>query len=252
VAIEYLLKTASPPTLKELWSDFLIRVTVYLFALTLLLGIIRMILTEYRLYLTSEIISSFSSLTMSFELILLITYVMLFCFKKTDYRKILSLPFLFIILSLVPFALYGVYLYFTQGNFFAFVNHEQLWHRHLTMPWDAPVSYFKNLLAAGFFQIGSTTQTLLEFTFFIFFLILLVISYFRLRLSYTVFFALSLFLPLSSGTLIAIHRYGLVIFPAFILLSLIKNETYYHIWLFFSLTMLGILTVLFINSYWVS
>lgn len=252
LAIEYFLKTSSPPSLKELWTDFLIRVSVYLVGITLLINITRIILLEYKLYLISAILSSVLTISLSFTFILLLLYALIFCFKKMDYRRILSWPMFFLVVALIPFAAYGIYLYFTQSNFFAFVAHEQLWHRSLTMPWDGPISYFKNLLSVGFFRIGGTSQALLEFIFFTLFLILLVISYFKLRLSYTVFFALSLFLPLSSGTLIAIHRYGLVIFPVFILLSLIKNETYYNLWIFFSLTMLGVLTVLFINSYWVS
>ncbi len=93
---------------------------------------------------------------------------------------------------------------------------------------------------------------LIEFLFFVFLLIMLVISYLKFRLSYTVYFAFSLLIPISTGTLQAIYRYGLVIFPVFIILAMIKNETYYQLWMYFSLILLGLLTVMFINGYLVS
>lgn len=168
-----------------------------------------------------------------------------------NFKKILAKPGLYFLFSLIPFSIFCLYLYIFQNNPLAFIDQEYYWHRHLTYPWNTLVNYIQNLWNFGLFKVGSG-QALFELIFFIFFLGLLGMSYFKLRASYTIYFALSLLLPISTGTLQAIYRYGLVIFPIFILLALIKNQTYYQLWLFFSLTFLGILTVLFINSYWVS
>lgn len=252
VAVEYFVTAHKPPTMKEFWSEFLNRIGSYMIGLAFILNIAENFLTDFYFYTLAGLAQSTSYFLVLFGGILISVFILKFLFSNFNYRKIISAPSLFLILSFIPFLIYCLVLKSSQGSFFAFVQHEQLWHRHLTLPWDAPLSYFRNLWAVGFFQIGASALGLIEFIFFVIFITLLIISYFKLRLSYTLYFAISLLLPLSTGTLSAIHRYGLVIFPVFILLSLIKNETYYQLWIYFSLTLLGLLTVMFINSYWVT
>lgn len=174
-------------------------------------------------------------------------------YSLIDFKKIFTLPMLFLLVSFLPLIGYSLFLKFTLDDPLAFINYQAGWQRQIEFPWVAPIEYFKNLFQLNFFQFSKTsTQQLLEFLFFIFYLVVLIFSRLKFRMSYTLFFALSLIVPLTTNTLEAIPRYGMVIFPIFILLALIKNEIIYQFWLFFSLTLLGVLTILFINGYWVS
>lgn len=252
VALEYYLKTDQIPSPREYWSSFLNRIATYILALAFSLSILQKVFTDNGFFMLAGLSKTTAIFLAIMGLILLIIFIVKFSFNNIDFKKLLQFSTLLFLLSLLPFLSYCLFLYYTQDSFFAFITHEKQWERHLSLPWSASINYFNSLLTVGIFTIGPSAQKLIELLFFIFFAFLLIISYLKLRLSYTVFFALSILIPISTGTLEAIHRYGLVIFPVFILLAQIKNESYYQIWIFFSLTLLGILSVLFINSYWVT
>ncbi len=67
---------------------------------------------------------------------------------------------------------------------------------------------------------------------------------------YAVFIALTVFAALSSGTLMSIGRYSLVMFPVYILLARIKSPLFRPAWIFASTLFLALYTVLFVNNYW--
>lgn len=252
IGLEYFLKTVRLPEFKEIQKNFFGRYGIYFFTLTIFLSSIQRIFSDYDIYPQFWIIKSIliSMAILGFgSTIIFATY---FFIKNFDHKRIFTFPTLFLFLSFIPFGLYSFYLYTTQNNFLAFIPAQENWDRYLTYPWSAPINYIRDIVMQGLFKLGKTDQLLIEFIFFIFYLIALYFSYYKLRLSYTVFFALSLIIPITTGTLQSIHRYGLVIFPVFILLALIKNDSRYHLWLYFSLTLLGIFTVLFINGYWVT
>ncbi len=75
----------------------------------------------------------------------------------------------------------------------------------------------------------------------------------RVRLSYTVYMLLSILVPMSTGSLMSMQRFALVLFPMFALLALwgsrpVVNNAYVT----FSLPLLGLFTVLFAAWYWVA
>jgi len=252
ISLEYFLRTDKLPQIKEIRKSFFGRFAILFLSFTIVLSTAQRLLSDFSIYPAFWIVKSFIISIALLGFFALLIFTLIFFIKNFNYKKIFTLPTIFLILSIVPFLLYCFYLYSTQNNFLAFIPQQQHWDRYLTYPWNAPINYLRDIFMQGLFSVGKTDQLLIEFVFFIFFLICLFFSYLKLRLSYTVFFALSLIVPISTGTLQSIHRYGLVIFPVFIFLSLIKNEARYHLWLYFSLTFLGILTVFFINGYWVS
>lgn len=77
-----------------------------------------------------------------------------------------------------------------------------------------------------------------------------VLVYQRLSKMYAVFMLLTVFAALSSGTLMSIGRYSLVLFPLFILLATIKNKTVLHAWIFGSALFLAMDITLFVSNYW--
>lgn len=252
VALEYLLKTTKLPTIKEFWSEFLNRIASYSILLAILISIFQSIFIDNQFYMLAGLSKTVAIFLTVMAVMLLSVFIIQFFLKQLDFRKLPTIPTFFLLLSFVPFLLYCLFLYFAQGNFLAFIAHEKQWSRELTLPWVAPINYFKHLFEMNFFVVGKSAQGLIEFIFFVFFITMLIFSYIKFRLSYTIYFALSLLIPVTTGTLQAIHRYGLVIFPIFIILALIKSELYSQLWMYFSLSLLGLLLVLYVNGFWVT
>lgn len=252
VALEYFLSTTELPSVKQFWSEFLNRIASYLLLLAFLIGILHRSFVDYELYLLAGLSAALAVFLTLVSIILLSVFFFKFTIRYIEFKKFLRKPILALLLAFIPFFVYCLSLYYSQDNFLAFVAQEKRWERDLSLPWSAPINYVRHLVEVGVFEVGKPALGLLELIFFVFFVVIFGFSYLKLRLSYTVFFALSLLIPITTGTLQAVHRYGLVIFPVFILLALIKNEMLQQLWIFFSLTLLGILTVMFINGYWVS
>ena len=83
----------------------------------------------------------------------------------------------------------------------------------------------------------------------------LLIGLWKLRLSYSIFLLMGLVLPSLSGSFSSMPRYVIVLFPAFILLSLYLEKAGKFIrYLVYSLLFLslGLATALFVRGYWVS
>lgn len=175
-----------------------------------------------------------------------------FLIRMTNLKKILTLPSFWLLLSTIPFLIYSYYLYHTQGDPLAFLTYQANWGRRLSFPWEVFVNNSNYFTTFGFFKTGIVNQTLLEFIFGLIFAAGFFISLFKLRYSYTIYYGLSIILPMSTNTLAAIHRYALVLFPLMIIIASIKNKQIFNLWLIFSLMFLGILSVMFINGYWVA
>lgn len=252
IGMEYFLNTTKPPSFKDFWKSSLARGLSYIAATILLTKILAPFATGLDAYLLLGLVKSILDPLSYIGLLLLILFMAKFLFDSFNFRKLLTRQIFFFLLSLTPFIAFCLFLYYTQGDFFAFVQHEQQWQRHLTLPWVAPIHYFNRLWPVGFFQLGSAAQAIIELLFFVIFFSLFIVSYIKLRISYTLFFAVALFIPISTGTLQAIHRYGLIIFPVMILLARIKNPETFNLWLYFCLMLQGVLLVLFFNSYWVT
>lgn len=172
-------------------------------------------------------------------------------FSLINYKKIFSVKNLLITLMLLPIPIYMLFQQVLFQNLFGFLTNELSWQRHLTFPLKPVLSYGKYLILTGW-QIGNMPRALIEFLFFLGGLVGLYFSFKKLPLSYSIYFLVSLILPTFSGTLVAMPRYLLTIFPLFILLGLIENEILQKLWVFFSILLLAAYTILFINWYWVT
>jgi hypothetical protein len=75
----------------------------------------------------------------------------------------------------------------------------------------------------------------------------------RLRLSYTIYMALSILVPMSTSSLMSMPRFALVLFPMFALFGLWGGrQPFNNAYVAFSLPLLGLFTVLFADWYWVA
>lgn len=252
IAFEYYLKNVPKFKFEYLWKKFIFRLIFYATLVTALFEGLKNLFFENKFWVGLGVGITLTYFINEFIFILISLIVVQFLAKYGSWRKIFTYETLWFISSLIPLILYMFYLKQTQGDFLAFVNYENHWDRVLTYPWQAPINFYNNLASSNFFVVGITHQILIEFLFFIFFLIIFILSLYKQRFSYNIYFGLSIIIPITSGTLEAIHRYALVIFPIILALANIKYQIVYKLWIILSLVFLGIFSVLFFNSYWVS
>jgi hypothetical protein len=105
----------------------------------------------------------------------------------------------------------------------------------------------------GDYPAQTIANQLLEVTFTVLMLAVLVIGFRRLRASYIAYMAVSILVPLSTSSLLSMPRFALVLFPMFALFGLWGGKPVVNnIIVAFSLPLLGLFTVLFADWYWVS
>jgi len=149
-----------------------------------------------------------------------------------------------------------VYLKNAYGDYFAFVNVQDIWpmqHREVGF-----LSSFTNFYESTKSLFSSSVFTeayaihLIDYSFFVLFLFLAIYIFFRVNKVYGLFMFLLLIPVFFSGSLVSVDRYVLVLFPAFILLAKWGKNIYIHQFIMiFSLLMLGLFTALFANGWWV-
>lgn len=121
------------------------------------------------------------------------------------------------------------------------------WNRHLTMPWNTLWHSFPGMNSFNGFH-GAY-----EFFFTLALIALAIFGYFRLRLSYSIYAAVSLVFITSWGELRSAPRLGLVIFPIIIALALLgRNRAFNCAYLVFSTILALISMVVFSQWGWVA
>lgn len=115
--------------------------------------------------------------------------------------------------------------------------------------------FFKILPNINYNYFPVVFTTILEVLVAIMFLVLVIVLFWKERLSYAVFSLSSYLIPTLSGSFSSLPRYVITIFPAFIIASVYLNKS--PIWLKIVLFlilffMLGTATSLFVRAYWVS
>ncbi|HEV2037849.1 MAG TPA: mannosyltransferase family protein [Candidatus Eremiobacteraceae bacterium] len=156
--------------------------------------------------------------------------------------------------ALVPSGLlvYMAYLYALVGNPLQFMKLQDNWNRHLAPPWVS-ISNTIRELAQGSLASSASVNHMIELAFTIAFLALMIAAFRTLRLSYSLYFAASLLVPLSTSSLMSMPRFVLVIFPAFMLLALWgRNPIVNSLIVALFLPLLGLFTVLFADWYWLA
>ena len=124
----------------------------------------------------------------------------------------INILFLFFIPS--TFLIFLINLYPLSGDILAPVKLQSAWLKETAMPWET--IFNPNNVKP---YLTSVDQIIT-----IIFLVLLLISFFYLRLSLSLYAFILMLMPLTTGTLASVPRYCLVIFPIFILLGYLGNK----------------------------
>ena len=156
-------------------------------------------------------------------------------------------------MALVPLGLatYMAYSWVINGDPLKFSHVQVHWGRYFAPPWVSVSNTIHKIVTAH------TTQTVanesLELAFTLLMVVVLAVGFRRLRLSYVVYMALSVVIPMCTASLMSMPRFALVLFPMFALFGLWgARPTFQNAYVAFSLPLLGLFTVLFADWYWVA
>ena len=123
--------------------------------------------------------------------------------------------------AIVPLGLgvYMAYLWVLRGDPLYFSHVQIHWNRHLAPPWVS-VEHSFAVIRHVHYHFHLAANQLLELTFTALMLVMLAASIGRLRLSYWVYMALSILVPMSTSSLMSMPRFALVLFPMFVVFAL--------------------------------
>lgn len=208
-------------------------------------------------FLAAGILSLIASATrvvgVSLFFVLLIEYFQL----KKD--KKISKDLLFVFLAPLGLLIYMYFLNLKTGDPLEFLHSVSIFgpQRSASFILLPQVFYryvFKIIPSINYNYFPVVFTTFLEFGTASLFVILLIYSFFKLRLSYSVYFALTFLIPTLSGSFSSLPRYVLVCFPAFIILSHMfqKKKKFIKPYLIFNLVLLIVASSLFLRGYWIS
>jgi hypothetical protein len=143
------------------------------------------------------------------------------------------------------------YLWVLVGDPLYFSHVQKHWGRQLAVPW-ASFGHAITIIT-GHHAPQIVANQVLELTFTLLMLGVLVAGFRRLRASYIVYMALSILVPMSTSSLMSMPRFALVLFPMFVLFAIWGARSYVNNAIVaFSMPLLGLFTVLFADWYWVA
>lgn len=215
-------------------------------------------------YLLSGILGALASATRVIGVILLPVYLIeLFSKKKfrvIHKRSLASFTGNSLFIILVGLLAYMFYLYKVYGDPLMFLHAlpafgEQRSSVPILLPQVFYRYVFKILPNLNYSYFAGTFTTVMEFVIGIIFLVISVISFFKLRFSYSLLLILGYLIPTLSGSFSSLPRYVLVLFPAFILFSVWLNNTSNIVKIIcYTILLIGLIfsLSLFSRGYWLS
>lgn len=173
---------------------------------------------------------------------------------KFDLSKIRRDIWWFLISPLGLF-LYMYYLFIQVGDPLFFAHTQSYWHRSTNL--ISPLAVLESYSVILFYSIGQNpyifAQKIIEYAATLLFLISSFFIFKKMGISLGTYVFLITLFPIFTGTLLAMPRYVLVGFPVFTLLAIWgQNPVVDTIIKIVSLTLLGIVTILFINGSWIA
>ncbi len=179
--------------------------------------------------------------------------------SKCEKKKFLF-PFICSFFSLTGIILYMVYLKIKTGDPLEFFHSvgifgQQRSSTFILLPQVFYRYFFKILPNLNYSYLPVVFTTYLEIVVALIFGFLVFLSFFKIRVSYAIYSMIAYILPTLSGSFSSFPRYVLVIFPAFIMMSLYfakftKLAKFLIILILVSL--LALFSSLFFRGYWVS
>ncbi len=212
---------------------------IYTESLFLFLSIASFYYAFRKNFLRAGVLGLIASLTRVTGVLLFIPLIWEY-FKSYRFHQLFNKKFLSIFL--IPLGTFSFFLfhYFKFGDFFLFLKVESWWGRAFNINQD----HFLVLTHPA------AVNLLIDIMFVIFSIVATYFVFKKLRTSYGLYMAATLLVALSTGTLMSIGRYILVLFPIYILIASIKNQYSQLAYIFLSTLLFAMNITLFVNNYW--
>jgi hypothetical protein len=150
-----------------------------------------------------------------------------------------------------PFVGFGAWMLYLNTTFrdpLAFLHAQKGWDRSLELPWDTFFHFFEGRLT-----LESGLHSLTDLTFTIVGISLALLAWRWLRTSYALYMTALLLVPLSTGTLLSMPRFLLVMFPMYLVLAILGRRTAVHeTLLVVGMGLACLFMVLYAQWYWVA
>jgi len=156
---------------------------------------------------------------------------------KSKQALVRSFPLLAIPLGTATFFLYHWKRF---GDFLLFFRVESVWGR----------SFSPNLEHFILDNRSAISNFSLDLFYLLFILAVIVVLARRRQFAYFFYVASTALVAISTGTLMSIGRYILVLFPIYLVGAGIKSQNLRYLWLIVSLLLFALNTILFVNWYW--
>jgi len=150
--------------------------------------------------------------------------------------------------------LYMLFLKIKFGSFMLFASTQGVWHGETAFNLTAVIEdYWHNMFTSISDNLLYQTAIFFDFAFLIISLALAVLIFLRVRKSYGIYALIATLIPVTSGIMVSMSRYVLIIFPIYILMARWGKYKLLHISLVMFMTgLLTFLFTLFIHGYWVA
>jgi Gpi18-like mannosyltransferase len=140
--------------------------------------------------------------------------------KGFDIRKIKP-DFAFIWLIPLSLGIFFSYLYFLTGDFFVQFRVQENFGRTITYPWVGFLNVLNSFMTS---PVLAKLYYIFNIFMIVFFVALLYVSWKKLKPEYTIYFGISMAIPLLSATIQSITRFELVMFPAFMAMVMLPEK----------------------------
>ncbi len=232
---------------------------VYTESLFLFLSVASFYYVRERRWVIAGIFGALASLTRSEGVLLVVPFFIEWMValyeSRGDWFKwpldTIVRPILGLCIAPLGLVAYMAYLWVLCGDPLRFSHVQSHWGRHFAPPWVSFIHAAK--VITGPYAPQTVANQMLEVTFTLLMIGVLVLGFRRLRVSYIAYMALSILVPLCTSSLMSMPRFALVLFPMFALFGLwgakpnVNNAI-----VAFSMPLLGLFTVLFADWYWVA
>lgn len=214
---------------------------VYTESLFLFLSVATVLWARRRHFLFAGLCAALASATRLSGLFLcaflLIEFVQINGWRTIWTRRILPL-------AIAPLGTIAFFLYhwITFGDFFLYLEAQSHFGRDFSV----------NLADLTFNHHAGLANNLLDWSHTLVAFTLAIVVCCRLRWSYGAYMLISLLVPLSTGSALAMPRYSMVLFPMYMIAAAVRSPLAKNSWLFASTLFLALDIIRFVNHYWTS
>ena len=175
--------------------------------------------------------------------------------KGLHLKEVVKSKIFFILFIPLTFLGYLAYIQYRFGNWQLLFQNLSIWNQDkIVFPLQVFFRYAKIFL---FHTPTAVTYwvAVIEFSFVVFYIFILIYSFKKIRLSYWIFMAVSLLIPTLTGSFAGMPRYGLHLYPIFLTLAMFldkKSTLAKLIFLTVSITLFFITLALFTRGYFIA